>query len=66
MLNFIGRTFIYQAAALLLGIALVTSLGALAPAESGSSSSSASHHPDLEYLKAVNNVGPPRDPAALR
>src|SRR5262249_41682062 len=31
----------------------------------GSSSSSASHHPDLNYLKAVNIVAPPRDPQLL-
>jgi len=26
---------------------------------------SASHRPDLEYLKVVNQVGPPRDPQLL-
>src|SRR5881296_2287429 len=28
----------------------------------GTNLSSASHRPDLEYLKAVNQVAPPRDP----
>src|SRR5262249_60313665 len=62
MLNFIGRPVIYLLGSLLLGAALVTSQGALAAGESGSSSSSASHHPDLDYLKAVNSVAPPQNP----
>src|SRR5215470_8051725 len=65
MIIFIGRPFIYLAAALLLGIAIVISHGALAAGESGSSSSSASHHPDLDYLKAVNSMAPPREPELL-
>ena len=65
MLNFIGRPFILLLAGLLLGTALVPSHGAFAAGESGSSSSSASHHPDLDYLKAVNSVAPPRDPELL-
>ena len=65
MSNFISRPFIYLLAALLLGTALVTSHGALAAGGSGDSSSSASHHPDLDYLKAVNSVAPPRDPELL-
>src|SRR5215467_1676525 len=65
MIIFIGRPFIYLAAALLLGIAIVISHGALVAGESGSSSSSASHHADLNYLKAVNIVAPPRDPQLL-
>ena len=64
MLNFIGRPFICLLAGLLLGTALVPSHGAFAAEESGSSSS-ASHHPDLDYLKAVNSVAPPRDPELL-
>jgi glyoxylase-like metal-dependent hydrolase (beta-lactamase superfamily II) len=52
-------------AALLLGIALVSSRGVFAAGESGSSSFSASHHPDLDYLKAVNSVAPPQDPQLL-
>src|SRR5262249_273092 len=65
MFNFIGRPFIYLLAGLLLGAALVTSHRTLAGGESGSSSSSASHRPDLDYLKAVNSVAPPRDPGLL-
>jgi hypothetical protein len=65
MLNFIGRPFIWLLASLLLGTALIPSHGAFAAEESGSSSSSASHHPNLEYLKAVNSVAPPRDPELL-
>src|SRR5262249_31915939 len=65
MIIFIARPLIYLAAALLLGIAIVISRGALVVGESGSSSSSASHHPDLDYLKAVNSVAPPRDPELL-
>jgi hypothetical protein len=65
MLNFIGRPFICLLAGLLLGTALVTSHGALAAGESGGSSSSASRHPDLDYLKAVNSVAPPREPELL-
>ena len=65
MFNFIGRPIIYLLAGLLLGTALVPSHGAFAAEESGSSSSSASHHPDLDYLKAVNSVAPPRDPELL-
>ena len=65
MSNFISRSFIYLLAALLLGTALVTSRGTLAAGGSGDSSSPASHHPDLDYLKAVNSVAPPRDPELL-
>jgi hypothetical protein len=66
MLNRLARPFIYLLAALLLGSALVTSHEGLAVGGSGdSSSSSASHDPDLNYLKAVNNVAPPRDPELL-
>src|SRR5262249_43097125 len=64
MLNFIGRSFICLLAGLLLGTVLVTSHGALAAGESGGSSS-ASRHPNLDYLKAVNSVAPPRDPELL-
>src|SRR5215831_11618356 len=58
------RPTICLLAVLLLETALVTSHGALA-GESGSNPSSASHHPELDYLKAVNNVAPPRDPELL-
>src|SRR5438105_4645248 len=35
------------------------------PGADGTNVSSASHRPDLEYLKAVNQVSPPRDPQML-
>jgi glyoxylase-like metal-dependent hydrolase (beta-lactamase superfamily II) len=58
------KTFIYLLA-MLLGT-VVTLDGTRAPAaESRINSSSASHHPDLDYLKAVNRVAPPRDPQML-
>src|SRR5215813_1455903 len=37
----------------------------VAEAAGGSGSSSSSHHSDLDYLKAVNSVAPPRDPELL-
>ena len=58
------RLFICLMAAVLLGTSLV-SRGVLAAGESGSSSSTVSHHPDLDYLKAVNSVAPPQDPQLL-
>jgi hypothetical protein len=64
MLNFI-RPFIWLLAGLLLGTALAPSHDAFAAEESGSSSSSTSRHPDLNYLKAINSVAPPRDPELL-
>jgi glyoxylase-like metal-dependent hydrolase (beta-lactamase superfamily II) len=58
------KTFIYLFA-MLLGI-IVTLDGIRAPAaESRVTSSSASHHPDLDYLKAVNSVAPLRNPQVL-
>src|SRR5262245_6762903 len=63
--HLLSRAFICLLAALLLGTAPIISYGALAAGESGSSSSSASHRADLEYLKAVNGVAPPRDPELL-
>src|SRR5262245_47011487 len=65
MLNYISRPFIYLLAALLLGTAVVASHRTFAGGESGSSSSSASHHPNLDYLKAINSIAPPRDPELL-
>src|SRR5262247_4389193 len=40
-------------------------LGPLASAEDSGSSSANSHRPELEYFKAVNRAGPPRDPQLL-
>ena len=45
-----------------LGTAPAALDGVTAVGESGISSSSASHRSELEYLKAVNSVAPPRDP----
>src|SRR5262245_40167384 len=58
------KTFLCLLAALFVAGALV-SHGALAAGESKSSSVSASRHPDLDYLKAINSVAPPRDPELL-
>src|SRR6266851_8880160 len=59
------KTCIYLLVALLLGTALATRHIMAAAGESGASSYSASHHPELEYLKAVNSVAPPKDPQVL-
>jgi glyoxylase-like metal-dependent hydrolase (beta-lactamase superfamily II) len=40
-------------------------LGALAAGRDGGSSPTTGHRPELEYFKAVNRVGPPRDPQLL-
>jgi len=58
------KTSIYLLAALLLGIALVGLYRVLAAGESRSGAS-APNRPELEYLKAVNSVAPPRDPQML-
>src|SRR5499426_3144191 len=52
-------------AAFFVGGILVISHDALAADESKGSSASASRHPDLDYLKAINSVAPPRDPELL-
>src|SRR6266853_892297 len=59
------KTSIYLLVALLLGTALATRHIMAAAGRSGASSYSASHHPELEYLKAVNSVAPPKDPQVL-
>jgi len=59
------KVFLCLLATLFVGGALVISHGALAAGESKSSSASASRHPELEYLKAINSVAPPRDPELL-
>src|SRR5215468_6423980 len=70
-MRWLFKTLLCLLAALFVGGALVISHGALAAGESkGSSSSafastSASRHPDLDYLKAINGVAPPRDPELL-
>ncbi len=59
------RISIYPAVVLLL-VAIVATLRGTAVAENGGvSSPSASRRPELEYLKSVNAVAPPRDPQLL-
>jgi glyoxylase-like metal-dependent hydrolase (beta-lactamase superfamily II) len=55
---------IYLSAVLLLAVFLATLRGAPST-ESIGVDSSGSHHPELEYLKAVNTVAPPQDPQLL-
>jgi glyoxylase-like metal-dependent hydrolase (beta-lactamase superfamily II) len=55
----------YLSAALLLGTFLATLRGMTVSESSGINSPSGSHSPELEYLKAVNSVAPPRDPQLL-
>lgn len=59
------KTYNYLLAALLLGAAFATVRAVRAAGKSGGSSSSASHGPELEYLKAVNRAAPPQDPQLL-
>jgi glyoxylase-like metal-dependent hydrolase (beta-lactamase superfamily II) len=54
--------FMYVLAALLLGTLLLTLRGTTV---TGFNSPSGSHHPELEYLKAINSAAPPRDPQVL-
>src|SRR6266567_4412967 len=61
---------IYLWAVLLLAVSLATLRlatlrGAPSTESSGVASSSASRGPELEYLKAVNRVAPPKDPQLL-
>ena len=60
------RTATYLSAALLVfGVFLFNLRGIPAGVGSGNQPEAHSHHPELDYLKAVNNVGPPRDPQLL-
>src|SRR6202049_4722014 len=56
---------IYLSAVLPLAVFLATLRGAPSTESSGIDSSSGSRRPELEYLKAVNGVAPPRDPQLL-
>src|SRR5229473_2315043 len=56
---------IYLSAVLLLAVSLATLRGTFSTKGSGVDASSDSRRPDLEYLKAVNSVAPPRDPQLL-
>jgi glyoxylase-like metal-dependent hydrolase (beta-lactamase superfamily II) len=59
------RTAICLSSALLVfGISLASLSGALGAGQSNHAEAS-SHRPELEYLKAVNSVAPPRDPQFL-
>ena len=55
----------YLSAVLLLVVLLATLRGAPATESAGVDSSPGSRRPELEYLKAVNRVGPPQDPQLL-
>lgn len=59
------KTSVYLLAALLLGTAALVGLHRVFAAGESRTSSSASQRPELEYLKAVNSVAPPRDPQLL-
>jgi hypothetical protein len=64
--NLFMRTAIYLSAALLVfGVFLAGPQGAPVGAGPGNHAETGSHHPELEYLKAVNSVAPPRDPQLL-
>src|ERR1700736_5490714 len=56
---------IYLSAVLLLAVFLASLRGAASTESTGVDSSSGSRRPELEYLKAVNTVAPPRDPQLL-
>ena len=59
------KTTIGLLATLLLISAVAVLYKTTAGADSKVSSAAASHRPELEYLKAVNSVGPPEDPQLL-
>jgi glyoxylase-like metal-dependent hydrolase (beta-lactamase superfamily II) len=59
------KTPVYLLAALLLGTAALVGLHRVFAAGENRTSSSGSPRPELEYLKAVNSVAPPRDPQLL-
>jgi glyoxylase-like metal-dependent hydrolase (beta-lactamase superfamily II) len=59
------KTSIYWSSALALTVLLAASLGKFFSESNGVHSSSDAHRPELEYLKAVNSVAPPKDPQLL-
>lgn len=60
------KVFFYLSAALLLsGVLLLGLRKTSAGSVSGKTSVSGSPRPELEYFKAINSVGPPRDPQIL-
>src|SRR5580700_4308884 len=56
---------VYLSAVFVLGVFLAQLRGTPSTASSGLNSSSGSPRPELEYMKAVNSVAPPRDPQLL-
>jgi glyoxylase-like metal-dependent hydrolase (beta-lactamase superfamily II) len=59
------KTSIYWSSGLALAVLLAALLGKFFTESNGVRSSSGAHRPDLEYLKAVNSVAPPKDPQLL-
>src|SRR6267142_6045275 len=60
------RTFIYLLAALLMfGVFLANLRGTPAGPGPGNHGEASAHRSELEYLKAVNSVAPPRDPQLM-
>jgi glyoxylase-like metal-dependent hydrolase (beta-lactamase superfamily II) len=59
------RILIYLTVVLLLAVFLASLRGAVSTESTGVDPSSGSRRPELEYLKAVNTVAPPRDPQLL-
>ncbi len=59
------RISVYLLATLFLGTLLATLRGTTVTEAGGINSPSGSYRPELEYLKAVNSVAPPRDPQLL-
>jgi glyoxylase-like metal-dependent hydrolase (beta-lactamase superfamily II) len=59
------KILIYLSAVLLFAVFLASMRGAASTESTGVDSSTGSRRPELEYLKAVNTVAPPRDPQLL-
>ncbi len=59
------RTAIYLSVALLVFGVFLASLSGELGAGQGNHAEARLHRPELEYLKAVNSVAPPRDPQLL-
>jgi glyoxylase-like metal-dependent hydrolase (beta-lactamase superfamily II) len=59
------RTTIYSSAALLVFVAFLAILQGVTADRSRDRAEAGSRRPELEYLKAINNVAPPRDPQLL-
>jgi glyoxylase-like metal-dependent hydrolase (beta-lactamase superfamily II) len=59
------RISMYLLGTLLLGVLIGILRGTMVHEGTGIGSASGSHRPELEYLKSVNSVAPPRDPQLL-